>query len=390
MNSEYCVHVTEFVRCLFVLLTLSLLSIVAQNSVIAGETDNGTAQAAASGEPQEFWRTYLAWLDKESRASASPSHAYDRQLLYVANVRDTQDEFDILKSVLDRIDAAGRPDSVPALTALLNVPYGSSEAINAVRERASDLWYKLRWPAAKEQEKIEMALYGLRPEPPVQLSPESSLKMLHEIGFPARAPFYALLQDPSATYRKDHVVMYRAADLMKEKAFAPTDADIARLLDSAGNYGKVVTIIYLAERQDSRAIPAIVAQLKTKNNYWWLDRIATCAEQFQKGPEKDKAPLNAALIGLGQNLLEVHDREMDSQSELLATVNRTVAEFGQTPQSEAYLRKYLDFHKTITIQTIIRIAGAGTNNIYGVLANLESAQRRAQTALDGWSSKKMP
>lgn len=347
-------------------------------------------------DPQKFAETFVDELKKASARSDTPTEPFDRYLLYLGVVNGKRNEYQVCKAVLEQLEGIRSPNSLPALTAILNVQVGgfpspTEETIHTLRDRASKLWYEIQLPNAKEADQLAMAFWGLVPNSPVSLSPRSSADVVRDLGKNAREMLYHHLSDPELSYQAwdDEVAIYECARLLREPVFTPKDKEVDQILMEAGDYGKAVIIIYLAEKHDKRAILALSGWAAEQKDQGKLAHLVKYATRFKSVDDGESNRLIRALVSLGNGLFKGHQDGAQlnaTLARLLSILNQTIYEMGNSPESIRYFRRYREFRQGVTVGTLTRIAEKEPRYLSAILDRLRIADQAAQAALTQWAS----
>jgi len=159
--------------------------------------------------------------------------------------------------------------SLPAIEALLrrqDFLNGDLKArtprllIARIRESLTPLWFDLRWEDASEAEKIGLALFGIRPDPPISPAHDVAVDRAKSLGEPVRKPLYAILLDPDVNFEVTPWVVNAAShavELLNEPGFSPTKEEVREVLVNGGPYGRWVMIRYASMRQRKEVAQAL-------------------------------------------------------------------------------------------------------------------------------------
>jgi len=281
--------------------------------------------------------------------------AINEHILFLARVRGKSE----LEFYLDSIEALKKlktDDSLPALEALLSredfldgsLGVNHTRVILArVRAAATPLWYDLRWREATLEEKIQTALYAVRPNPPITPSQKIGVQRILALGDVAREPLYEILKDPDLSFTSSPAgvgAVSQCAKLLTHETFRPTDEEIRNILANAGEFGRGV-ILYLAEDRRHEAMLDAFSRWcsEHKGEPEKIGLMAWKMRYFADDADPWRRLIARVLVDVGR-MAQVRSSSGESKNSwrnLLLTLHSAMEGLSGVPSVRHYLTQYL-------------------------------------------------
>ena len=323
------------------------------------------------------------------------AEALNEHVVFLAKVY-YGDEARFYRQIFDELEESKSLKSLPALEALLSRQdfldgeVHDREARNLLRyarQRATPLWYELRWQNATLEEKIETVLYGVRPNPPIAPHHDVSVKKITELGKVVRPALYQLLLDVQLEFDVRPWSVIAAShfeQLLREPVFRPTDKEIRQIFEQGGEYGIFVMLGYAAHhRQHPMTLEALRRWFD--NHREEPDKLTSPAldtRYFHKSPAEVRLQLFPILVDMGrhaqQQALE-DSRRILEWADLLATIHLVFRELPVDERAVGYLREYQQARKAWDLSFLEE---REERYARGVRRTLEIADQRAAAVLE--------
>jgi len=321
-----------------------------------------------------------------------PPGSPEARILFLAQVQNTVNQEQYYNEQLQKIQARADVASLPALEALLNrrdfwhLNYPIATLWHDVlREKATTIWYDIRWKSASRKDKVETAFYGLRPDSPVWLSNEVSRDRVLELGRDARSTLYELLNDKTLKYdiRSPWIVVSvgETRRLLSHDIFAPDDKEIDSVLENGGEWGQMIMVGYLAENKSPKAIPLINKWLLEKDDDLTTRMVVTYAGKLGGLPADVKLRVIRTLCQRGRRTLEDLSKGKMSVDafDLITFINSSLSRLGPSPATTAYIDQYGKFRIQFQDQIMPRMLRSDPGRLGAYVQILDIA--------DSWMAK---
>ncbi len=361
------------------------------------------------GPPTEaeggWWKDRLdQWAARDQADPKKPS-LLDSDLMFLAEVYGRDSALSYYRGCLERISARGDSASLPALEALLNrevwaqdsrlsfTPSDADRMILALRARASEIWYEIKWRSCSNDEKNQSALYGLSGNPPVHLAPEVSSRKTKERAKETRPKIYALLlgreQRPvAATWYVWRISA--TAHLLNDPRFSPSAEEIKEVLDQGGDFGRGVMLDYLIkEKRDSAVLPALRRWLSSEDDLGVYIAVMWTTE-FDTSPEAVRDDVAGIIAQAARRTMDkiMHKKGTEAGFATLSMVNVVMHRLGPTTSGRAYLDSYKTFRQDLDKLDTFRDAGTGAVYSDFCKRSLRSADDSYGTLRTEWEATK--
>ncbi len=295
-----------------------------------------------------------------SQLSKHPESIYHIQLKFLSRLSESpQEQIVFYQKCLNELIKYKSDESLGAIEELLDVSVYNNfplsqdaKVISSIRDDASRVWYAIKWQDASKDKKIETALFGVMPDPPVRLSTRVGVEKISELGEMVRPDLYKLLNNSSITYGFansrgfPYGGMADLAMLMAtNKLFAPTDKEFEEIQHGGGDFGKTVLIQYGIKKKDLRFIPLVLQWMEEKRN----DRmrlyyaIATLYELGKNVQENGDTELVGGVISLCRFVASdiTENKGTATDPTLLGMMHLALYKFGKNIKTLDYFSHYL-------------------------------------------------